>query len=414
MASQVLLTARVTPTSGGCADNMILSCTAGGALHVLTVGTSLSGSLSQNIMFLGGQAITLAAGAVAAGTQRITLASNDPGVVALQVIDNFVGTDGGATHSGVAVVAGQDPSNNAQALACGTDGVLGANVSQLAGYTINLGVWGPRHRHPAGRHREQRRQHHRHQDRRRDHRQPGRRERRGLRDGLHAHRWRERREPVRPSDRRGRARDGRPESQPGHRRRRGDQLGLLDNAVGVNGSAVPANASGAVIQIGGSDGTNLRTLKISAAGALFTEQNSTPAGHDATNDWVETCAQSHYSATLADNAAATVDGTDEAGSDIILPSTYVGNYRGFTCWVKNTGSVALNHVYVYASKDGTLWTKVDVIKNDLELLCDALAGSNAQGICWTVTDNPGWLYIKAAATVASSSTTAFGTVSYQM
>lgn len=403
MASQVLLTARVTPTSGGCGDNMILSCTAGGALHVLTVGTSLSGSLSQNLCFISGHDITHGAGDVADGTIRMTLAANDPAVVALQILDNFIGTDGGAHPTGVGVIGGLDSGDNIQSLAVGTDGVLAANVSQLAGYVINLGS--------------------------------GNLSTGTLRVALAANdanvvKIVNALEIMDDWDETNRAAVNLIAGQVGIQGAEGvitalcprvtlatdddavASLGILDNVVGTNGSAVPTGV--AVVQIGGSDGTNLRTLKTSSAGALYTELNSTPAGHDSTNDWVETCVQSHFSATLADNAAATVDGTDEAGADIVLPSTYVGNYKGWSIWVKNTGATALNHVYVYASKDGTLWTKVDSIKNDLELLCDALAGSNAQGICFTCCDNPGWLYVKAAATVAAGSTTAFGTVSYQM
>jgi len=403
MASQVLLTARVTPTSGGCADSTILSCTAGGALHVLTVGTSLSGSLSQNIVFLGGNAITTGAGVVAAGTLRATLASNDPAVTALQIIDNFIGTDGGAAPTGVGVIGGLDSGGNIQSLSAGTDGVLAANISQLAGYTVNLGAGNV---------------------------STGTIRATIASDDLNILKITNAVEIMDDWDESDRCKVNLIAGQAGIAGGAGAvgatvprftlasddpavaSLGVLDGVVGTNGIAVPAGV--AVVQIGGSDGTNLRTFKTSSAGALFTEQSTLPAGSDATNDWSEVDIKSHESATLADNSAATVDGTDEAGSDIILPSTYVGNYANWTAWVKNTGATALTHVYVYASKDGTLWTNVDSLKSTLETACDTLAGSNVQGICFTCSMNPGWLYVKAAATVASGSTTAFGTISYQM
>lgn len=173
---KVLLHARITPTTGGSEDTRILACTDLGALYVRTDTTlpGSSASLSSNIAYLDGNAIDLGAGAVGTGTIRSTLASNDPAVVALQIIDdwdesdrakvnlivgqagiaagagavgatvprvtqasdcpsvtalqiidNCIGTDGAAVPSGVAVVAGTDSATGyAQTLSTDSAGVL--------------------------------------------------------------------------------------------------------------------------------------------------------------------------------------------------------------------------------------------------------------------------------------------------
>jgi hypothetical protein len=46
-----------------------------------------------NLVAVAGEAVTAGAGAVAAGTPRVTLASNDPAVVALQIIDDWDESD---------------------------------------------------------------------------------------------------------------------------------------------------------------------------------------------------------------------------------------------------------------------------------------------------------------------------------
>jgi hypothetical protein len=55
-----------------------------------------SNATAHNITLVGGNAVTAGAGAVAAGTPRVTLASDDPAVAALQLIDDCVIADDAA------------------------------------------------------------------------------------------------------------------------------------------------------------------------------------------------------------------------------------------------------------------------------------------------------------------------------
>jgi len=126
-------------------------------------------------------------------------------------------------------------------------------------------------------------------------------------------------------------------------------------------------------------------------------------------------ATNHASACAADTATVTVDGTTEGAADELIPWTKVSTYRGFSMFIENLGATALSHVYVYTSRDGTSANQVcvDAIKNALELTCDTLAATS-NGICFTVTNNPGWVWMRCAATVAAGSTTATGALSHQM
>lgn len=71
-------------------DNLVTNDTSGGGLRLKVDLDGSSVTVSENIAQVGGNTVTAGAGAVAAGTMRITLASDDPAVVALQLIDNAV------------------------------------------------------------------------------------------------------------------------------------------------------------------------------------------------------------------------------------------------------------------------------------------------------------------------------------
>ena len=79
------------------------------------------GALSVNVTQWGGSAVTGGAGVVAAGTPRVTLASNDPAVTALEIIDDWDETNRAAVN----LIAGQ------VAIAGGT-GVDAANVPRVS------------------------------------------------------------------------------------------------------------------------------------------------------------------------------------------------------------------------------------------------------------------------------------------
>ena len=97
-----------TPISATAADGVLVNLgtnndvtiTSGTITTVTTVTTvSAVTSLSQ----FGGQAITLGAGAVGAGTLRLTLAADDPAVGALQILDDWDESD----RAKVNVIVGQ-------------------------------------------------------------------------------------------------------------------------------------------------------------------------------------------------------------------------------------------------------------------------------------------------------------------
>jgi hypothetical protein len=189
------------------------------------------------------------------------------------------------------------------------------------------------------------------------------------------------------------------------------RLTTLTSATGTDGSAAPSR----VVVVAGLDATTgyAQSLDVDSSGTPYVNQKTYVPDIDSVNGWNKSRVTSHASACAADTATVTVDGTTEGAADELIPSTNVSTYRGFTLWVENLGATAFSHVYVYASRDGTNWVCVDAIKNALELACDTL-GATSNGICFTVTDNPGWQYVKCAATVASGSTTATGALSYQM
>jgi len=71
--------------------------TSANALRVVTASDSPGGSAATpshvNVQQVGGNTVTTGAGAVAAGTQRMTLASNDPAVASLGVLDDWDESD---------------------------------------------------------------------------------------------------------------------------------------------------------------------------------------------------------------------------------------------------------------------------------------------------------------------------------
>lgn len=82
-----------------------LQLDASGNLKVANSG-SPSGTQDVNLTQIAGQSVTAGAGAVAAGTLRVTQASDSPAVTALQLLDNAVGTVAGGTAATASLLAG--------------------------------------------------------------------------------------------------------------------------------------------------------------------------------------------------------------------------------------------------------------------------------------------------------------------
>lgn len=115
------------------ADNFVCNAGSGGSTFVgasLTFSgdTAITSGVFQLIISGSEGSWTAAqivggAGAVAAGVQRVTLASDDPAVTALQVIDDLVSTNGSGTPSKGVCIMGSD-GTNPQIIACSAAGVL--------------------------------------------------------------------------------------------------------------------------------------------------------------------------------------------------------------------------------------------------------------------------------------------------
>lgn len=94
-----------------------------------------SGAVSANVTKLGSVAVNLGAGAVATGTQRMTLGSDDPAVVSLQLVDDAVATTGSAITAKGLTACGTD-GTNARAIKTDSSGELQVDVLTLPTVTI--------------------------------------------------------------------------------------------------------------------------------------------------------------------------------------------------------------------------------------------------------------------------------------
>jgi hypothetical protein len=121
---------------------MILSCTSLGYLNVHTDSTAATGSLSQNLLFLGSNAINLGSGAISTGTQRITIATNDSNVVkmvnALEIMDDWDSANTAKITIASQSLTAVKISKDANANATGNRIFVAGNIDQLNGNTIDL------------------------------------------------------------------------------------------------------------------------------------------------------------------------------------------------------------------------------------------------------------------------------------
>lgn len=121
----------------------LLATANGDGTATLTVGATFSPSGTQdvNVKQIGGTAVTAGAGIVTAGTQRITLASDDPGVVSLQLIDDSVQTTG-STVATKSILAGIRNSAGNQAAIQGQTTTLDGIATSSAGTHIQSASYG--------------------------------------------------------------------------------------------------------------------------------------------------------------------------------------------------------------------------------------------------------------------------------
>ena len=116
--------------------NDALAALAGTDGDYAPVQVNANGAVYCDVAEFNNNAITLGAGAVAAGTQRTTLASDDPAVVALQVMDDWDAVEDAAIGTDGAVVMSK-ARNTQQAAVAEDDAVI--PVTNLYGETINAG-----------------------------------------------------------------------------------------------------------------------------------------------------------------------------------------------------------------------------------------------------------------------------------
>lgn len=103
-----------------------------------------SGAISANVTKKGSQAVTLGAGAVGAGTERMTLASDDPAVTALQVMDDWDESDRAKVNlivgqAGIAAGSGVDGATVPR-VSLATDIPLPAGTNAIGKLAANSGV----------------------------------------------------------------------------------------------------------------------------------------------------------------------------------------------------------------------------------------------------------------------------------
>jgi len=112
-----------------------------GLLNISVDDIEVTGS--ENVSQLGGQAISLAGGAIAAGTQRVTLATDDPAVTALQIIDDWDESDRAKVNlivgqSGVAAGAGAVGVTVQRVTLASDDPAVTQLVNSNAEYTVKI------------------------------------------------------------------------------------------------------------------------------------------------------------------------------------------------------------------------------------------------------------------------------------
>ena len=120
---------------------------------------------------------------------------------------------------------------------------------------------------------------------------------------------------------------------------------LIDNMIGTDGAAVPTG----VAAVGGTDGTNLQTLKVDANGQVYVLMSNALAFEDETNLW----GRVQMNANLELKPAKTTTTIDAAAHEI-LASVDILQYKTVRLWVHNTGVTnAFTAATLYASPDGT-------------------------------------------------------------
>ena len=176
-------------------------------------------------------------------------------------------------------------------------------------------------------------------------------------------------------------------------------LAILDNFIGTNGAAVPAGQ--AVAQVGGSDGTFLRTLKTGADGAAYVNQNNLLPGEDAVND--ERAVKVKTLGTGNGSALAQAINTVGGGTigDPILTSTEVLGYSRICLEFKNAaggGGNDIDRLILFGSVSGSNW---DPIYDSGA----GLAWSAADGGLTVLIESNGYRYIKTEGLTAAGDTT---------
>ena len=143
---------------------------------------------------------------------------------------------------------------------------------------------------------------------------------------------------------------------------------LIDDAVSTEGST--AATKGLMLQ--GDDGTNARNLKMDSNGQAYVLLGATIAGEDVTNDRIKVQAASNL--TYSPSKTTT---TIDAAAHEVLASTDILQYKTVRLWVKNTHDTnAFTAFILYASPDGTS-----------EHALDATAVTSAFGTLGTTTLN---------------------------
>ena len=318
--------------------------------------TTTSGYTDINVEQLDGKDINLGAGAVDTGTQRVTLASDDPAVIALQILDDWDESDRAKVNliAGQAGVAGNTGTISATTLrvTVATDDTVATDLTAIKTAIEKLDDWDESDRakvNPiAG--------------------QAGVAGNTGTIDAT------TQRVTV-----------------------------ATDDTVATDLTAIKTaieklddwdNSDYCKTEMYGNDGTSNVIALMDSSGQQYVLQGALLPGEDDSNDLRKVKKLSIEGYTPTKTAATAVDENETE----ILESTEVIGYPNWTVWVKNVGGGSadtLANVIVYTSPDGTNWVDMDAAKTTLETACETLA-SGSTGIGFIVTGGS-FRYVKVTA-----------------
>jgi len=140
-------------------------------------------------------------------------------------------------------------------------------------------------------------------------------------------------------------------------------------SAGSSGSAVPATAN----LIGGSDGTNLRSLKTDTAGQVYITKSDLFPGESASDDWQKVKLAGGLTLTTVTKSSTAV--ASAATDVVIVDSLEIYQYKGVSITWLN-GAQAIANTDIQVSPNGTNWFTIATDAGTAASTVDNYAFSN--------------------------------------